>query len=85
MVTVQELSDGASIYNIMVAIFAAILLILGPVVAGCIINLDHGKWSIAYFMKLTLLMDLALVASALLIRVLAVRGLHNIDDKWASL
>ena len=85
MVAARELSAGASIYNIMVAIFAGILLILGPVVAGCIINLDHGKWSLSYFIKLTLIMDLALIASALLIRVLAVSGLDNINDKWVSL
>ena len=85
MVTARELSAGASIHNIMVAILAGILLIIGPVVAGCLINLDHGKWSLSYFIKLTLIMDLALIASALLIRVLAVSGLDNINNKWVSL
>ena len=85
MITARELSAGASIYNIMVAILAGILLILGPVVAGCLINLDHQKWSLSYFIKLTFIMDLSLIASAFLIRVLAVSGLDNINDKWVSL
>ena len=44
MVTARENKNGAKIYNIVIMVLAGIFLLLGPSIAGCIVNIDHEKW-----------------------------------------